>query len=167
MNTQNYVLEQKKKKMPLFSGLGVRWGADTGVSLNCWALLSIASLLFTHLVSSIYILYEPYSFTENSSDIHLEGDVLNIQIMFNSSQFIFIIFPYLNAALMPSTKFPLHPTYCLGADNNWRPSRWPEEMLYKDFQMDDMAAILNIGTVAILNIHVAPMPPTKFGLNLT
>ena len=26
---------------------------------------------------------------------------------------------------MPSTKFPLHPTYCSGADNNWRLSRWP------------------------------------------
>ena len=26
----------------------------------------------------------------------------------------------LHTAPMPSTKFPLHPTYCLGADNNWR-----------------------------------------------
>ena len=26
----------------------------------------------------------------------------------------------LHAAPMPSIKFPLHPTYCSGADNNWR-----------------------------------------------
>ena len=31
----------------------------------------------------------------------------------------------LHAALMPSTKFRLHPTYGSGADNNWRLSRWP------------------------------------------
>ena len=31
----------------------------------------------------------------------------------------------LHAAQMPSTKFPLHPTYDLGEDNNCRFSRWP------------------------------------------
>ena len=31
----------------------------------------------------------------------------------------------LHAVPMPFTKFPLHPTYCSGADNNWRLSRWP------------------------------------------
>ena len=27
--------------------------------------------------------------------------------------------------------FPLNPTYCSGADNNWRLSRWPEEVLFE------------------------------------
>ena len=31
----------------------------------------------------------------------------------------------LHVAPMPFTKFPLYQTYCLGADNNWRISRWP------------------------------------------
>ena len=31
----------------------------------------------------------------------------------------------LYAAPMPSSKFPLHPTLGLGADNKWRLSRWP------------------------------------------
>ena len=31
----------------------------------------------------------------------------------------------LHAVPMPFTKFPLHPTYCSGADNNWRLSKWP------------------------------------------
>ena len=47
-----------------------------------------------------------------------------------------IILAVLNlyAAPMPSIKFPLHPTYCSGVDNNWRLTRCPEEMLLEDFQ---------------------------------
>ena len=76
----------------------------------------------------------------------------------------------LHAAPMPSTKFPLHPTYCSGADNNWRLSNWPKEMLIEDFQNGWHGSHLgyrNGQILAILNLHVAPMPPTKFGLNLT
>ena len=60
--------------------------------------------------------------------------------------------------------FPLNPTYCSGADNNWRLSRWPEEMLFEHFQ-DEWHWTGMI--LAILNLHVAQMSPTKFGLNLT
>ena len=66
--------------------------------------------------------------------------------------------------------FPLNLTYCLGADNNWRLSRWPEEILFEDFQDGWDGCHLgypNGMVLAILNLHVAPMPPTKFGLNLT
>ena len=51
----------------------------------------------------------------------------------------------LHAAPIPSTKFPLRPTFCSGADSNWRISRWQEEVV-KIFKMADMAAILVIGT---------------------
>ena len=56
----------------------------------------------------------------------------------------------LHAAPMPSTKFPLHPTYCLGADNNWRLTRWWRRCYSKFFKKAD-------------NL----MPPIKFWLNQT
>ena len=46
----------------------------------------------------------------------------------------------------------LNPTYGLGGDGVWRTSRWS-------------LAILD--TLAILNLHVFPMPPTRIQLNPT
>ena len=107
----------------------------------------------------------------------------------------------LHAASMPTTKFWLHPTYCSGADNNWRLSKWlpwqPSWIRFwwkvTDGQTDEGQTMVNrpwhkltwskapgeltiedlhLGCIldmflTILNLHVAPMPPTKFWLNLT
>ena len=102
----------------------------------------------------------------------------------------------LHAAPMPSTKFPLHPTYCSGADNNWSLSRWPPwraswiqfwwrcqkcEKVLTDIRMRDGPWLIDHGIswpcghrryrnklfLAILNLHINPMPPTKFWLNPT
>ena len=62
----------------------------------------------------------------------------------------------LHAAPMPSTTFPLNLTYCSGADNNWRLSRWLEKMLLEDFQDGWHGSHLwywNRMILAILNLH--------------
>ena len=106
----------------------------------------------------------------------------------------------LHTASMPSTEFPLHPTYCSKADNNERLSRWPPWLLSEiwfwyrcrecekiltdilmrdgqypgvltteDFQDGCCGSHLgfcNKMVLAVLNLHVGPMPPTKFWLSL-
>ena len=98
---------------------------------------------------------------------------------------------------MSPTKCRLNPTYCSGADLVWIFSRWPpwrpssilernefshseslssfssmrltvwEELSFQDFQDGDHLGYRNGMILTILNLHVAPMPSTKFGLSLT
>ena len=62
-------------------------------------------------------------------------------------------------ALIPLTMFLLKLIYSLARNVVWRISRWPlwrPSWIYR-----------NITILATLNLHVTPMPPTKFGLNQT
>ena len=46
----------------------------------------------------------------------------------------------------------------------------PEQMLFQDFQAGhhgDHLGYWNRANLAIINLHVTPMPPTKFGFYLT
>ena len=51
-----------------------------------------------------------------------------------------------NAASMPSTKFLLHRTYCLGADKKKTFKMAGGDVVWRFSKMADMAAILDIGT---------------------
>ena len=100
----------------------------------------------------------------------------------------------LYVAPMLPIKFRLNPTYCLGKDVVWRISRWTSErnnfsnseslcrsdashqvLAQSDLRFEGRFCLKNgrhLGywngmILAILNLLVAQMPPTKFGLNLT
>ena len=100
------------------------------------------------------------------------------------------ILPILNLhlATLPPIKFQLNPTYRLGTDVAWRVSRWPpawpswisEQKTFSNSEspcqsnashqflaQSDIAFGRICHILAILKLHVALMPSTKFWLNLT
>ena len=76
----------------------------------------------------------------------------------------------LHAAPMPSTMFLLLLTYGSGADNNWSTHYGLGGDVVWEFHYGQHGSYLgcrNETNLGVLNLHISPMPTTKFQLNLT